>query len=563
MKEPDYSGLDAETLRAAALKMWRHSEALRERAVLAEAQAQSVKETNTMLKKVNHSQSGQIELLLKKITELTRELAQTSQRDEQLELDLQIHALNEQVAALNHEIFGSSSEKRHLDKKTQKKKRKQRGHGPTPQPNLEQKTLVHVLDEADCCCPGCGGDLRTMAEQFEESELISVLKSRYVVERHKQQKYRCGGCGHIDTALGPLKLIPGGRYDLSVAVQVAVAKYLDALPLERQVQRMKRRGLTVTSQTLWDQLCALYLLCLPTFLALHDYVLTGPILHVDESPWRVFGLGKRGASAKWWLWTATNAHGVVFKLVPTRGNAGAKALLKGYSGLVVADGYGVYKSLEYAASRKGPALLNPDEAEVLPDFQRVGCWMHARRGFVKAAKNVPEAVEMLDLIGELYAVEREAKLAAEGDVDQLVVERARLRAEKSQDIIDRIDLWRRTQAPIPKTQFANALGFLNNQWAPLTVFLNEPLVPIDNGEAERQIRGPVVGRKNFYGSQSELGTRVAEVLYTLLLSAKHVGVDPEAYLWAVTKAALENKGAVLLPDDYRKQVEQAASSQNV
>ena len=86
--------------------------------------------------------------------------------------------------------------------------------------------VVHYLDDADCSCPQCGEDLRIMAHQFQTSELISVVQVRFVVELHKQQKYRCTACDHIDTALGPLKLIPGGRYDLAFAVQVALDKYL-------------------------------------------------------------------------------------------------------------------------------------------------------------------------------------------------------------------------------------------------------------------------------------------------------------------------------------------------
>jgi hypothetical protein len=79
--------------------------------------------------------------------------------------------------------------------------------------------------------PGCGGALTEMAGQFEESEEVDVVERSFRIVRHKRQKYRCACGGCIDTALGPPKLIPGGRYSVDFAVAVVVAKYLDHLQL--------------------------------------------------------------------------------------------------------------------------------------------------------------------------------------------------------------------------------------------------------------------------------------------------------------------------------------------
>lgn len=118
---------------------------------------------------------------------------------------------------------------------------------------------------------------------------------------------------------GPRKLVDGGRYSIGFAAQVAVDKYQDALPLARQVQRMKRTGLLVTRQTLWDQLHLLYLLLLPTLLAIHERVLRAALLHADESPWRL--MPKEGGSKRWWLWSVSDGVGVFYLLVSTRGAA--------------------------------------------------------------------------------------------------------------------------------------------------------------------------------------------------------------------------------------------------
>jgi transposase len=93
----------------------------------------------------------------------------------------------------------------------------------------------------------------------------------------------------VVTAPAPPALIPGGRYAPAFAVGVAVAKYADHLPLERQVRMMAREGLVVDSQTLWDQLNALARPLGPTYEALGRCALTAPVIHVDETRWPILG----------------------------------------------------------------------------------------------------------------------------------------------------------------------------------------------------------------------------------------------------------------------------------
>jgi transposase len=63
-------------------------------------------------------------------------------------------------------------------------------------------------------------------------------------------------------------------------------------------------------------------------------------------------------------------------------------------------------------------------------------------------------------------------------------------------------------------------------WEGLTRFVDDPRVSLDNSAAEPARRGPVMGRKNHYGSRSLRGTKVAALFYTLCKTAKLTGVDP-------------------------------------
>jgi transposase len=87
------------------------------------------------------------------------------------------------------------------------------------------------------------------------------------------------------------------------------------------------------------------------------------------------------------------------------------------------------------------------------------------------------------------------------------------------------------------------------RWAGLTRFVDDPRIPLDNNAAERALRGPVVGRKNHYGSRSLRGTQVAAVFYTLCETARRAGVDPSAYLLCAVYAAIARPGTVTFPDD--------------
>lgn len=190
--------------------------------------------------------------LVTRNVELTRRLLTAEGRDP-AELQLEIVRLEAQLAAARKRLFGSSSEKRSAPAAAGGERAPQAGHGPREQKELEIVEQVHELDEPDRACPACGGALTEMAGQYEESEEIDVVERRFVLKTHKRKKYRCSCGGCVETALGPLKLVAGGRYSIDFAIAVAIQKYLDHLPLERQVRIMAREGLTVDSQTL-DQI---------------------------------------------------------------------------------------------------------------------------------------------------------------------------------------------------------------------------------------------------------------------------------------------------------------------
>ncbi|MFW6353949.1 MAG: IS66 family transposase [Verrucomicrobiota bacterium] len=470
--------------------------------------------------------------LTQKVLDLTRRLAK-AEGTQQQDLALHLAELERQLANARQRLFGDSSEKRPKTKeKGSREKSHRRGHGPKSQPNLPIIEQVHDLDEADKVCPKCGRDLAEMQGKYEDSEEVDVIERRFVIRKHRRKKYRCRCNGHVETALGPAKLIPGGRYSIGFGVEAAVAKYAEHLPLERQVMMMAREGLVVTSQTLWDQIAAVADAVKPIADGIAAEVRRGGLVHVDETTWRMLSKEKK----RWQAWGVVGENGVYYGLMDSRSARAAAEVLGGYQGVLLSDGYKVYEKL----ARDGPGIVH------------AGCWAHVRRKYVEEEERHPEACRrVLDLIGELYAVEREVpfeRLVGKAAQERLG-RRAELRAQRSRRIVAEIRAWANEVAPtaLPRSGLGRAVHYMLELWNALTRFLDDPRIPLDNNAAERALRGVVVGRKNHYGSKSRRGAEVAAVLYTVIETCKLVGVEPKAYLRKAVEAAVKGAEPMLLP----------------
>lgn len=220
--------------------------------------------------------------------------------------------------------------------------------------------------------------------------MVDVVEISYRLVEVKRQKYacRCGGC--IETALGPDRAVEGGRYSLNVAAKIAIDKYVDHLPLTRQARIMKRWGLEVSSQTLWDQLQALGKLLRPCYEALYRRVLDCNVIGLDQTGWR--RLDSKGGTP-WQMWCLTTEDVVYHQIRDDKSAASWNAILGDYAGVVVCDAMKSHGAAE--CNKPGPTLA--------------GCWAHTLRKFREAEPDFPEAAIALEMIGELYELERRAR----------------------------------------------------------------------------------------------------------------------------------------------------------
>ena len=187
-------------------------------------------------------------------------------------------------------------------------------------------------------------------------------------------------------------------------------------------------------------------------------------------------------------------------------------------------------------------------AKQYPRVVLAHCWAHVRRKFFDLLASFPKACgEILDLIRELYLIEKKCARGPAGDEC-----RRTLRDRESREVIDKIVAWFYRTVPtcLPESGLSKAIGYMVHMWPGLLLFLDDPRIPLDNNGAERAARGPVVGRKNHYGSRSLRGTEIAATFYSLVESAKLNGLSPRFYLRVAARAGLRGE-QVPLPHEVK------------
>lgn len=231
-------------------------------------------------------------------------------------------------------------------------------------------------------------------------------------------------------------------------------------------------------------------------------------MHVDETPWAL--LGGRGG----YMWAMSNRSGAYYRFEPTRSGKIAEEMLKGYRGSVLTDGFSGYERVKKMAG-----------------VRVAHCWAHARREFYERRELFPkEAEEAIRLIDELFRLERAA--------EDFAVLRT-VRREQSKEALRHFHDWLITTRTkhLPQAGLTKAIDYCLKLWSGLALFTTDLSVPLSNNDAERALRHVVVGRKNFLGSKSIDGADTAATLYTIIESAKRVGMLPRFYLEYVADTA--------------------------
>ena len=340
-----------------------------------------------------------------------------------------------------------------------------------------------------------------------------------------------------------MRATAGSRYSLDLALKVVVDKYMYSLPLTRQVAICAQLGLVTTSATLWDLVYQIGQRLAPVSDALLAYAVQQEVIGIDETSWPRLD----DARGKPWQMWAITVSGVgtyavaAHRIRDDKGAASMTALVGEFRGTIVWD----------------QAATHGAVANMIEGIDLAGCWAHIIRRFKDAAVDFPAAQVAVDLIRALYDIdatldERLAVLEGLPLDDPRVVDflacLGELRNLASRDVCAQLLTWLQANRGPTTLSIHNAVEHTLKFWSRLTRFLDQPRIPLDNNATERCFRGPVVGRKNYYGAKSRSGTQVAATMFTLIETCKLHRVPVVAYVRAACLAA--NDGRVLLPWDF-------------
>ena len=503
--------------------------------------------TGATLSKLPSDEAAQLRTVLRRsrrhkttIKSLSRENARLhkgakTSRNRIETLEVQLAKLRATGAVLSKTLYGRKSEQQ--DKPRSERKRGQQrgapGHGRTQRPGLEERTEERNPPADACVCGRCGQPYAPNGA--EESTLVEIE-----VQAHKRVIRRPRWRRSCDCASSPMELLapPVPRlfartpYGTSFWARFLFEHCACFRPVHRTAAWMAGHGLPVSPGTLADSLKRFIPLFEPLAEAILAHQNKAALRHADETGWSVQELRGEDRSSRAWLWTSVSDDAVYFHIDPSRSAEAAHKLFgEAVLGtIIVCDRYSAYKRL----------------ARLLGGLVTLAfCWSHQRRDFIECAAGQVSLTEWcrgwIERIASIYRL-NEARL----EHYDPGLERQTSAFDTAQDALKvaldgLFEQAERELAGLPdEAREGKALRSLINHREGLSVFIDRPLTPMDNNAAERMIRGPAIGRRLSFGSDSKDGAKFTAVMYSVVGTLSMNGIDVLRWLEAWLEECAKN-----------------------
>ena len=406
----------------------------------------------------------------------------------------------------------------------------QPGHGRRDYSHLPAKVEDAELTGNDRRCPQCKLPLQAIGGTEDSTVLeVEVRAHRRIVRRRRYRPTcQCGVVPKVVTAPPP-RVIPKSMLGVSIWVTLLLDKYLFYRPTYRLLEDFRSHGLDLSLGTLTDGLQRLVPLFEPLYETFVQRSHQQPLWHADETRWLVFAMIEGKVGYRWYLWVFHGREVVVFVLAAGRAHdVPEQHLGPDARGIMVVDRYKAYQVIDQV--KRGLIVL-------------AFCWAHVRRDFLEVARTWPDqeswALAWLEGIGKVYAL-NDARLEVLEDPPAFAAADAALCGA-----VTALGAQGKAELADPQVHPARrkVLESLGDHWTGLTVFVEHPEVPMDNNTAERVQRGPVVGRKNYYGSGAVWAGQLAAIMFSLFQTLTLWNINPRLWLTAYLQACAAAGGA--------------------
>ena len=474
-------------------------------------------------------------------------------------LTARVAELQESVTTLSGLLFGSSSEKGGSPSRRNgrggddggdggvrpggSRKRGQRpggpGHGRRDRSQLETEERVIDVDAGQRCCAECGEPSEFLGTEDSEQAGWHVKITR-IVWRRRRYRRRCT-CPGPRTACAPpaARPVPKGLFTAGFLARLAYEKHVLGRPVHRIVAALAADGFGVAPGTLCGALKQVAPLIAPWAGAIAAHGRQAGHVHADETSWQVFEDVDGKDGHRWWLWVFITSETTVFVMDTSR------------SAEVAAGQLGIdRKQSQLEAGRR--LVISSDFHKAYQSLAGIDgvdplwCFAHIRRYFLRAGAAHPEALgdwrdAWTERIAVLYRAHHALAATAPGtDAHQDAQGRW-------QRAFTDIDAHRKLQASdaakgLLHPAAAKVIATLNNEWDGLARHQDLPQLPLDNNTAERALRTPVIGRKNFYGSGAQWAADLAADVWTVTATAARHDIEPLGLLAGYLQECARNGG---------------------
>jgi transposase len=441
------------------------------------------------------------------------------------EKDFRITRLEQELSELKRLIYGSKSERfiptvhpsqsslfelpmvtkpevkeqiTYERKKVEKLTKDAAGRQMLPSHLERVEIIVEPLEKTE-------GLIKIGEEVTEELEYFPpVLK----VNKYIRPKYAKQGAEGVLIGRLPSRPIEKGIPGPALLAHILISKYVDHLPLYRQIGQFKRLGVDVPASTMSDWVGAASDLIAPLYDVLKKEVLQSGYIQADETPIKVLDEDKKGSTHKgfYWVYHSPEKRLVLFDYRPGRGREGPQEILNNYQGYLQTDAYSAYDSFN------------------TPKIKLLHCMAHARRMFEKALDNDKERADFaMRKIQSLYAIERSLRENKTGAAEKL-----KLRMQDAMPILKELELWMKEEIMkvTPQSLIGKAIAYSLSRWDKLSIYATDGRLEIDNNLVENAIRPVAIGRKNYLFAGSHEAAQRAAVIYSLVETARKNNIEP-------------------------------------
>jgi transposase len=451
------------------------------------------------------------------------------------ELEAKLRLREQQLFGRKSETGAAPSDALTAANPTPKKPRGQQRGKPGPQrrdyAHLPEVEEVLELPPDQRCCSCCGLPFASFPGT-EDNEVLEVEVKAYrrVIRRRRYRRTcSCSAQSGIITAKPAPRVIPKSILGVSIWVEVLLDKFLFYRPTYRLLAQWQTLDLDLSLGTLTDGLHRLVPLFQPVYQELIEHNQQQKHWHADETRWLVFATVEGKVGYRWFLWVFHSAQAVVFVLDSGRAHDVPEEHLGPVKeGILSVDRYAAYKALKQV--KEGLIVL-------------AFCWAHVRRDFLGVARSWPSeeewALGWVQRIGQLYQDNKARLETLDSKPDEFAARDGELRQH-----VEQMAEQAKQELTDPKLHPArqSVLTSLQEHWAGLVVFVEHPEVPMDNNPAERVERGPVVLRKNSYGSGAVWAGELAAMLFSVLQTLCLWNLNPRLWLTAYLQECAEAGG---------------------